>query len=247
MEECKMKSCLLCKKFGKTEGHPTTACVMFHGASGNGGRIAQSRVPAEYRYTLASDLVFKKDMFISYVESFKKMFTPNDTTKDRIKSLYLWSLSTGTGKTTTASALLNEYHIAHVLISWKEGRKPEEYPTFFVDVNELQELYNRFNRQGIPQDVRESASREYYRRIELAKYAELVAFDDIGVRSATEGFRGDLHTVINHRTVQQLPSIYTSNLPLHSMSEIYDQRLYDRMRDLTVQVEFTGESKRGIR
>ena len=242
-----MKSCLLCKKFGKTSGHPTTACVMFHGASGNGGRIAQSKVPAEYRYTLVTDLQFNQKMFVAYVDSFKKMFQPIVSTKDRIKSLYLWSEATGTGKTTTASALLNEYHIVHVLLSWKEGRKPNEYPTFFVDVNELQELFNRFNRQGIPQDVREEASREYYRRLEIAKKADLVAFDDIGLRNATEAFRGDLHTIVNHRTVQQLPSIYTSNHPIQSMSEVYDQRLYDRMRDLTVQVEFTGESLRGMR
>jgi DNA replication protein DnaC len=242
-----MKSCLLCKKFGKESGHPTSACILFHGVSGDGGRVASSKVPQEYRYTLATDLSFKKEMFEAYVESFKKMFMKIESTKDRIKSLYLWSEATGTGKTTTASALLNEYHIAHVLLSWKEGRKPDEYPTFFIDVNELQELYNRFNRQGIPQDVREEASREYYRRIEIAKKASLVAFDDIGLRNATEGFRGDLHTVVNYRTVQQLPSIYTSNLPLQSMSEIYDHRLYDRMRDLTVQVEFTGDSFRGLR
>lgn len=239
--------CLLCKKFNKEHIHPTSACIMFHGVSGDGGRIASSRVPAEYQYTLISEIPFNQKMFAAYVDSFKKMFIDINSTKDRIKSLYLWSEGTGTGKTTTASALLNEYHIAHVLLSWKLGRKPEEYPTFFVDVNELQELFNRFNRQGIPQEVKEEASREYYRRVEIAKKASLVAFDDIGLRNATEAFRGDLHTIINHRVVQQLPSIYTSNMPIQSMSDIYDQRLYDRMRDLTVIVEFTGNSFRGMR
>lgn len=246
------KSCLLCKKFGD-KGHPSSACILFHGASGNGGRIGASKVPQEYRYNLVEDLKFNPPMkngiptFTAYRDSFKKMFHPIETTKDQIKSLYLWSENTGTGKTSTATALLNEYHIAHVLLSWKEGKKPNEYPTFFVDVNELQELFNRFNRQGIPQDVREEASREYYRRLELAKKANLTAFDDIGVRSATEAFRGDLHTVINYRTVQQLPTIYTSNLPIQSMSEVYDARLYDRMRDLTVVIVFDGESMRGMR
>lgn len=241
-----MNNCLLCKKFGD-KGHPSSACILFHGASGNGGRIGASKVPQEYRYNLVTDLNFKQEVFGKYVASFKKMFQPVNSTADQIKSLYLWSENTGTGKTATATALLNEYHIAHVLLSWKEGKKPNEYPTFFVDTNELQELFNRFNRQGIPQDVREDASREYYRRLSLAKEARLVAFDDIGVRSATEAFRGDLHTVINYRTVQQLPSIYTSNLPIQSMSEVYDSRLYDRMRDLTVVIEFDGESQRGMR
>lgn len=218
---------------------------MLHGASGKGGRIGASRVPKEYQSVTVDDLTFNQPMFKAYCESFKR--DSDGTTATRIKSLYLWSQETGTGKTTTASAVLNEFHLTHAIKSWKTGVKPNDYPTFFIDVNELQELYNRFNRPGIPQDVREEASREYYRRIGLAKDADMVAFDDVGVRSATEGFRGDLHTVINHRTVQQLPSIYTSNIPIQSMSEVYDQRLYDRMRDLTVAIEFTGESKRGLR
>ena len=242
-----MSKCLICKKLGKKHGHPSSACILFHGQSGNGGRIASSKVPAEYQATLITDVAFKQDLFSKYVESFKKMFNEVNSTQDRIKSLYLWSEGTGTGKTTTASALLNEYHLMHVMMCRKNGKKPVDYPTFFLDVNELQEPFNRFNRQGIPQDVREEASREYYRRLDVAKKANLVRFDDIGLRNATEAFRGDLHTVINHRNVQQMPSIYTSNLPIQSMAEVYDQRLYDRMKDLCVVIEFTGTSFRGMR
>jgi DNA replication protein DnaC len=239
-----MEKCLICKKFGRDSKHPTSVCVLFHGIDGNGGRIAASKVPPEYRYMMIDDVPFEKEMFGAYVESFKKMFNQIHTTQDRVKSLYLWSTETGTGKTTVASALLNEYHLAHVMLSYKLGKQPKDYPTFFLDTNELQELFNRFNRQGVSQDVREAASEEYYRRLDIAKEASLIVADDIGIRSATEAFRGDLHTVI---TVQQMPTIYTSNLPIQSLVDVYDKRLYDRVRDLTVEIEFKGSSFRGLR
>ena len=66
--------CLLCKKFHKEHTHPTSACILFHGISGDGGRIASSKVPPEYQYTLISEIPFEQVKFNAYVESFKKMF-----------------------------------------------------------------------------------------------------------------------------------------------------------------------------
>ena len=70
--------------------------------------------------------------------------------------------------------------------------------------------------------------------------------DDIGVRDATDGFRGDLHTVINARVTNQLPTIYTSNIALDQLWQVFgERRLADRVGDLCREIEFVGESKKG--
>lgn len=165
----------------------------------------------------------------------------------RIKSLYLWSESPGNGKTTTAAALLNSFVVEHYLGSIKRGEQPLQRPAFFFDVNEAQTLYNEFTRTGVPEEIRQKSSREYYRRLQAAKTALFAVYDDIGVRSATDGFRGDLHSAINYRTTNGLPTVYTSNLPIEEMAVVFDARLYDRMRDMCAVLAFSGESKRGRR
>lgn len=232
-----------------------TAYIQLHGVDGKGGRVASCNVPQEYRYTTldnsparqGQEEIYKK--LEAYVGSFKKLFEETDPhdTRGRIKSLYLWSEQAGTGKTTTASALLNEFVAVNYIGSIKKGLQPPQVPAYFLDVNELQELYNRFTRNGVPQDVSEQASREYYFKVDKAKNSPLVVFDDIGVRSSTEAFRGDLHGIINYRVANQLPSIYTSNIPMEDLAGIYDHRLADRIKDLTIPFYFEGGSNRGLR
>lgn len=232
-----------------------TAYIQLHGVDGNGGRVASCNVPKEYRYTTLDNSPAKDtqaDIYSklqAYVKSFKKLFEESDphNTAGRIKSLYLWSEQAGTGKTTTASALLNEFVAINYLGSLKKGLQPPQVPAYFLDVNELQELYNKFTRQGVPQDIGEQASRDYYYKMEKAKTCPLVVFDDIGVRSSTEAFRGDLHSIINYRVANQLPSIYTSNIPMEDLSQVYDLRLADRIKDLTIPFYFEGGSNRGLR
>jgi KaiC/GvpD/RAD55 family RecA-like ATPase len=77
------------------------------------------------------------------VATFDRMFDDN---ADRIKSLYLWSESPGTGKTTTAIAFLNEWMIAHYLGSHCVGIGKRASPAVFLDVNSFQtELQSRHN------------------------------------------------------------------------------------------------------
>lgn len=118
---------------------------------------------------------------------------------------------------------------------------------YFLDVNAWQELYTGFTRPKIPEATAEKNSRIYYRQMELAKRAPFTVFDDLGVREATDGFRQDLHSVINYRVTSGLPSVYTSNLPLAEMATVFDSRLYDRIRDNCGEIHFIGESFRGRR
>ncbi|MGJ6853007.1 ATP-binding protein [Listeria monocytogenes] len=205
-----------------------------------------ANVPADYRFTTLSDSVVRDaqpeiyTLLERYIATFSK---PGH----QVKSLYLWSQSPGTGKTTTASALLNEYIIAAVNSRISDGLRPPERPAYFLDVNELQTLYNEFARPHVPPEIAERSASQYYAKIQAAKKAMFAVFDDIGVRSATEGFRGDLHNIINERVANNRPSIYTSNLAIEEMAQVFDERLFDRMRDQCQALHFAGDSKRGKR
>lgn len=250
------KKCLLnqvCKVVdGDTCNHTCPHFVSLHGLSGNGGRIASCNVPKEYmRFTVANSPVSEEQPAIyktlsAYINTFSRQFDEHAT---QIKSLYLFSDSPGTGKTTTACTLINEWVIAHYLGSLRRSVRPVERPAYFFDVNAWQGHYNAFNRPKVPDSIAEEHAEKYYRQQQLAMEAPFLVMDDVGVRSAnvSEAFRADLHTIVNHRVANQMPTIYTSNIPIHELSEVFDSRLADRIRDMTAVLQFEGESKRGFR
>jgi DNA replication protein DnaC len=225
--------------------------IALHSMQGNGGRSASANLPRDYRLTTLTNSPARADQaetyrkIEAYVKTFARQFEEN---ADRIKSLYLWSESPGTGKTTTASAVLNEWIRVHYIGSLQRNRQALLKPAYFCDVNQLQTQYNEFNRPRVPDDVAEKAARKYYRAIEASKMAPFAVLDDIGVREATEGWRSDLHSIINHRVTEQKPTVFTSNLPIAELEAVFgEKRLVDRLRDQTFELAFKGESKRGLR
>lgn len=239
------------------------AYIAMHGFGGKGGRVANSAIPTDYKGLLLADSTAREgqtkiyEKMESYVDSLEKQFADvqarleaegKTPVERRIKSLYYWSTSPGTGKTTLAATIMNEYLLKHFIGCFERGSQPKQRPVYFLDVNQLQTDYNGFNRPRVPEDIAEKASARYYRAIEHAKHADFAVLDDIGVRDSTDGFRGDLHSVINHRVTEQLPTIYTSNIPIKSLPDVYgEQRLGDRVGDLTQEIHFGGTSKRGKR
>lgn len=258
------QTCLLRKVDEKMCAPRHPARIALEGYDGKGGRLANAAIPLEYRNYLLEDSPAKASQekaytsLAKYVASFEKQFADvqeslrlngKSENEIRIKSLYLWSESPGTGKTTTASALLNEYLVVHFIGSLKRGEMPKQRPVYFLDVNALQTKYNEFNRPRVPEDIAEKASRIYYNAIEKAKNTDLVVLDDIGVRKGNnDGWRGDLHSVIDFRVANRKPTIYTSNIPIEGLPEVFDEeRLADRVRDMTQEIHFAGESRRGKR
>lgn len=234
--------------------------IAVHGASGTGGRTSAASIPADYRQVTVANSVARADqakayaIVDAYVATFERQF---DSDAERIKSLYLHSLATGTGKTTTAAAIANTYLVRHYIGSLQRNRRPLSRPVYFLDVNEWQTCFAQFNRPRVPDHIAEPASAAYYRAMEAVKAAPFAVLDDIGVRDATEAFRGDLHAIINHRVTNRMPTVYTSNVPIASseqggvrvdgLDRIFDARLADRVRDQCAVVPFVGESKRGMR
>src|SRR5699024_5892868 len=84
-------------------------------------------------------------------------------------------------------------------------------------------------------------------KIKRTQDAPFAVVDDIGVRPATEAFRSYVHAVINHRVTNRMPTVYTSNLAMRQMADVFDDRLYDRIRDQCADIHFAGGSRRGRR
>lgn len=233
-----------------TEAELLPHYIAVHGLSGEGGRVGNARVPKQYRDVLVSDCVVRDaepkiyDKLDDYIRTFVRQFTG-----ERIKGLYIYSPKTGNGKTTTACALLNEYIVRHYVGSVKRGLQPHIYPAYFFDVNYWNKLYTQFTRHGVPRHIAEKASAEYYGMESIAKSTQFLVMDDIGVREdVSDAFRMDLHALINSRNVDEMPTVYTSNVPITELPRIFrEDRLADRIKDMTIQFTFTGDSKRGAK
>ncbi|MCM3784370.1 DNA replication protein [Neobacillus mesonae] len=219
--------------------------IALHGHNGAGGRTATAGVPADYRKVTLQNSPARGEqpeayaLIDKYVTTFKRQF---DADGERIKSLYLYSDSPGTGKTTSAAAVLNDYNVRHFIGSLQRNRQPLERPSYFLDLNAWQTDYNL----AVMMDDAEQM-RQVQAVMKLATYTPFVVLDDIGVRSASEGFRAMLHAIVNYRVANALPTVYTSNVKPDELKTIFDRRLADRVRDMCMLIEFKGASKRGFR
>lgn len=213
--------------------------IAMHGLNGDGGRVGNAGLPKEYQYVTLSNSPVRATQAAVY-----ELFDKYEKTFDRgdVKSMYLWSESPGTGKTTSAAALLNAWIARDYLTALKNGEQPRQNSGVFFDVNEFQTSYNLATMTN--DDAAMSRIGTQLKRVQEAPFAVI---DDIGVRGVTEAFRAYVHAVINHRVTNGLPTVYTSNLPMSELTDVFDERLYDRIRDQTGEIHFPGKSHRGRR
>jgi len=215
------------------------------GLNGKGGRIALAGAPTSYRYLTLSNSPARESqakaygLLEKYIATFQRMF---DADGERIKSLYLFSVSPGTGKTTSAVVALNSYIIENYLGSLKRGIQPSQQPAMFLDINEMQTKYNLATMTND-----EDGLNEIKTIIKRASTVDFLVCDDIGLRGATDSFRSLVHAIINARTTADKPTVYTSNVPISELATVFDARLADRVRDQCAVIAFEGESKRGRR
>ena len=219
--------------------------VILHGVSGRGGALEAANIPQDYRHYTPVDAPPLPDQpkAKQFVDRYSELIAEHFKTGHRLKSLYLVSASPGTGKTTVACALLNEF-VAVNYMAGLHGKANYRNPAYFLDANEWQASFNL----GVTLGDGNAYLRKFTAQLEKALSAQLCVIDDIGVSAITEGFRRHLHTLINGRMLAGKPTIYTSNVGLRELTlALGDDRMYDRVRDLCKELEFVGKSKRGVR
>lgn len=218
--------------------------TVMHGLKGNGGYWAGRNVPKQLDKVWANDLWdgYGFDKTRSYVSKMPQIV-------DSGKGIYMYSeqtpenpLGTGTGKTTSACAIINEY----VKLKGKliVQNKTEKVPSIALFVR-LAELQNKFNAQfrGTVEQ-REQFSQSYYRFKSLLNVTKLLVLDDFATRSSTESFSNELFEILDHRLAHKLCTIFTSNLKREDLSKVYDQRIISRVYGLTVPLPFSGKDNR---
>lgn len=246
--------CLLARKGCSKAGNEdfcNTRCYPYkkmHGDTGTGGIWGLADVPKIYSQVMADKLPFQAENSKAH-ERITKYCSNIVEHVDRGINLYLFSLSTttnrkgtGTGKTTAACAILNEYVAARVIMHIKQERTIDDVPAMFVNVSKFQNAYNAQFRGS--KDSQEQASERYYRFKERMMKVDLLVMDDIGVRDATETFMNEFYEIVDERVNEQKATIYTSNETIDTIAKRLDHRIASRIDSYTQVVEFTGDDMR---
>lgn len=173
------------------------------------------------------------------LESYVRTFTADDV---RHKDVYLYSKSPGTGKTTTSVAILNEWLRRRFMYLASRGEPIPEVLGLFLDVNRIQRRYNT----AVMSDNKDEVAR-IVTDLERAGKSPFLVIDDLAVRSASESYRAIIHDLVNERLTEELPTVYTSNVPPSDLASVFDERLSDRIGDMCATMTFKGTSKRGVR
>ena len=146
-------------------------------------------------------------------------------------NLYIHSLNTGNGKTAWALRLMQVYfdRIWHKCDLSCHG--------LFINVPRfLIALKDNFDNPS-----------DYIAHIKAHVLdADIVIWDEIGTKVATQFEAENLLSLINARLDIGKSNIYTSNLGADELRERIGDRLYSRIMGFSTDIEFFGSDKRGI-
>lgn len=213
--------------------------VVLHGVEGNSGVWSSRGIPKKYLGCLKDNLCLHDKKVQQRVENYiSKM---DELVRDKHVGLYLFG-TTGTGKTTTACTVLNEYTIFRTKLHMVNCERLGNMPTYFIRVSELQNLYNAMYR-GTTVTKDENADRFSVKK-KLMKSIELLVIDDIALRDTTEGFRNELYDIIDYRATNSLTTIFTSNIDLKNLSDFVGERIASRIEGMCVPLLISGPDMR---
>lgn len=145
------------------------------------------------------------------------------------KNLYIFSETTGNGKTTWAAKLMLRYFDK----IWQNNCYDDR--GLFISTTDFLLNTRLFG-------YTDSSVRKQLTKI---KYVDLVIWDDIGVGQLTAQDLDLLYSLINYRVLNGLSNIFTGNLDETQLNEILGERLFSRVWNDSTVVKFVGTDRRG--
>lgn len=157
------------------------------------------------------------------------------------RSLYLYGRTTGTGKTTVATALALDYIRAAVSAAMADGRGVSHQLAYYVNVP----TFLRQSKVIYESDdvAAAQASAEVAAITAKMTKVPLLVLDDIGAEKPSEAVRERLLAIIDQRWANRLSTIYTSNLTLAELEVTLTNRVRSRVSD-ALPVQFGGTDHR---
>ena len=145
--------------------------------------------------------------------------------KNKGMGLYLYSVSTGSGKTRMAASIANEL-IHNTKITVK-------FATSLQILNEIKGSWNEeteYNENQLLNDL---------------SAVEVLIIDDFGIESGYKDWINErFYHIINTRYIDKKITIFTSNLRINQLK--YDDRITERIKERTFQIPFPEESVREL-
>lgn len=239
-----------CKKAGSEQCN--TMCfpfVFLHGTQGESGMWKTRNVPKKYDGCSMDNLPIKDTNPKAFTVIEKYCSDPIGFVIEKGVGLFLYSIpnaenrfGTGTGKTTSAITILNQFTIEASREHLKGNLKLESNPSLFMKASELQNIYNQQFRGTLEQQ--NSASETFYKMKDRMKKVPLLVLDDIAIREISQAFENELYEVIDYRATNELATIFTSNLAITELGNMIGDRIASRIDGMAVKVAFQGKDFR---
>lgn len=168
------------------------------------------------------------------LQAFKELKKIEDNIEDFVKNgsnLFIRSTTPGNGKSSWSIRMIQSY-FNHI---WPKSALTCK--ALFINVPRfLLALKDNISKQD-----------PYVLHIkEFVLQADLVVWDEVGVKSLTTFEHENLLSLINARLDMNKSNIYTSNLTLDELREKVGDRLYSRIVNMSINFEFFGQDKRNL-
>lgn len=193
--------------------------------------IKNSNIPLSYLPSKADPgpIIRNQDRdFIIYCK------TIVDKTKEG-QGVYMWSKTTGNGKTTVGCNLLLKYIIK---TSVESINNEIDCPVLYLNVVELLDgLRGQMNEPDVDFQF-------MWKNLFSDKAPKLLLLDDIGAERPSDWVRERLYSLINFRSANKLSTIYTSNCSPEDLELSLGARCSSRILGDSLIVNFKGIDRR---